>query len=78
MRPRTRAEVDQVIFEVVWVDVRRLQPTARLVEDLGIDSLERIDVAVALEDAFGIEISDVEFEAWETVADIHAQLGVQR
>ena len=42
----------------------------RLREELGIDSLSLIDVAVAAEDAFGIRIPDEELEHFQTVGDV--------
>jgi acyl carrier protein len=45
---------------------------ARLVEDLGCDSLDFVEVVMAVEEEFGIMISDEEAEGWKTVADIRA------
>lgn len=47
-----------------------LGPDARLFEDLGLDSLEVVELAVALEDEFSIEISNEAAGAWATVADV--------
>ena len=42
----------------------------RLREDLGIDSLSLIEVAVAAEDAFGVPIPDEDLERFQTVGDV--------
>ena len=39
-------------------------------EDIGLDALERAEIAMGAEDLFGIEITDAELEAWETIGDI--------
>jgi len=52
-------------------EVKRANVTRdkRLREELGIDSLSLIDVAVATEDTFGIRIPDEELERFQTVGD---------
>lgn len=47
-----------------------VEPHALLAGDLGLDAIDRITVACALDEAFGIELPDAEIEAWHTVADI--------
>lgn len=47
-----------------------LAPTARLDEDLAMDSLDRQSLACELDVAFGIEIPDDDIALWQTVADV--------
>jgi acyl carrier protein len=47
-------------------------PGAELVGDLGLDSLDRVQLLVDLETQLGREISDDDLEAWKTVADVVA------
>ena len=47
-----------------------LAPTMRLREDLGLDSLTRIDFAITAEDAFGVGIPDEVLERFVTVGDV--------
>ena len=49
---------------------RAIGPDTRLQNDLGLDSLAMIDVAVAAEDAFGISIPDDVLEQFQTVGDV--------
>jgi acyl carrier protein len=51
-------------------DVAKVEPASDLVEDLGFDELNRVDLAVSLEEEFGIEISDDQAEAWVTAGDV--------
>ena len=47
---------------------------AALIDDLGLDGLDRQIIAMELEDRFGIEISDNTLEQWRTIADILATI----
>jgi acyl carrier protein len=78
----TAATVARVLSESLGVAADRITPEARLIEDLEIDSLDRIELVFALESAFGIEIPDSAIAAVRTVGDIsdriEAALGDQR
>jgi acyl carrier protein len=47
-------------------------PDARLIEDLGADSLDGIEIAMAIEEEFNIEIDDEKMRSCKTVADLLA------
>ena len=70
----TEARVGRVLRESVGVDPERIAPDARLVEDLGIDSLDRIELVFELESEFGIEIPDQEIAQVQTVGDVVRRL----
>ena len=59
-----------VLKEVARVNQAEITGNKRLREDLGIDSLSLIDVAVATEDRFGIRIPDDDLESFQTVSDV--------
>ncbi len=63
----TLAEIFEKVAKVERAVVIR---DKRLQEDLGIDSLTLIDLAVATEDAFAVGIPDEELERFQTVGDI--------
>ncbi|KXS10070.1 acyl carrier protein-like protein, partial [Gonapodya prolifera JEL478] len=44
------------------VDPAKIAPTARFIEDLGLDSLDAVEVTMAIEDEFNIELTDEEAE----------------
>lgn len=50
----------------------RLADDARLVQDLGADSLDIVEMADALENDLGVDISDAELEQVQRVADLYA------
>lgn len=60
----------QKLQEIGKVDPSTLSRDRRLREDLNIDSLAMIDLAVAVEDATGIPLPDEDLEAAQTVGDL--------
>ncbi|MGB9105796.1 MAG: acyl carrier protein [Terriglobales bacterium] len=64
--PSIEEKVKQIIVEQLGVEEAEVVPAARLQEDLGADSLDIVELTMALEAAFDIEIPD------EDVADIRA------
>ncbi len=51
-------------------EIINLKLEQELVNDLGFDSLERIEFAMALEEEFMVEISDETIDEWRTVEDV--------
>jgi acyl carrier protein len=61
--------VKQIIVEQLGVDEAEVTPTASFVDDLGADSLDTVELVMAFEEAFGIEIPDEDAEKIATVQD---------
>ena len=61
--------VKQIIVEQLGVDEGEVTPTASFVDDLGADSLDTVELVMAFEEAFGIEIPDEYAEKIATVKD---------
>jgi len=61
--------VKQIIVEQLGVDEGEVTPTASFVDDLGADSLDTVELIMAFEEAFGIEIPDEDAEKITTVKD---------
>ena len=62
-------KVKQLIAEQLGVDEAEVTPSASFVDDLGADSLDQVELVMALEEAFDLEISDAEAEKIRTVQD---------
>lgn len=68
----TEEKVRDVLVNELGVDREQLTDEANFVTDLGADSLDTIEVVMAIEDEFGIEIADEEAEGVETVGALVA------
>jgi len=62
-------KVKSIIVEQLGVNETEVKGSAALVDDLGADSLDAIELVMALEEAFGIEIPDEAAEKIKTVQD---------
>jgi acyl carrier protein len=67
-----RERVSRVIAEQFHVSNERITEAATLDEDLGATSIDRVEVVMALEDEFKIDISDDQALGMHTVADVLA------
>jgi acyl carrier protein len=61
--------VKKIIVDQLGVNATEVTPEASFVEDLGADSLDTVELVMALEEEFGIEIPDEEAEKIVTVKD---------
>ncbi len=62
-------KVKQIIVEQLGVDEAEVTPSASFVDDLGADSLDNVELVMAFEEAFDIEIPDEDAEKIKTVQD---------
>jgi acyl carrier protein len=60
-------KVKNIIAEQLGVPVEKVVPEAKFIEDLGADSLDTVELVMALEEAFNIQIPDEESEKLATV-----------
>ena len=67
--PSVDERVKQIIVEQLGVDEGEVTSTASFVDDLGADSLDTVELVMAFEEAFGIEIPDEDAEKIATVKD---------
>lgn len=62
-------KIAEIIVEQLGVKPEEVIPEASFVDDLGADSLDTVELVMALEEEFGIEIPDEDAEKIQTVGD---------
>ena len=68
-------KVKSIIVEQLGVDEEEVTPDASFVDDLGADSLDTVELVMAFEEAFEIEIPDEDAEKIRTVQDAVDYIG---
>jgi len=63
-------KVKDIIVEQLGVNPDQVTPEAKFIEDLGADSLDTVELVMALEEEFGQEIPDEEAEKLQSVGDV--------
>jgi len=64
------AGLAEIIDEIAGVPADEVTPEKNFVEDLDIDSLSMVEIAVAAQDKFGVEIPDEQLKDLKTVQDV--------
>ncbi len=62
--------IKEIIADQLGVEVDKLTPDAKFVEDLGADSLDVVELIMSFEEEFDIEIPDEDAEKIKTVGDV--------
>lgn len=63
-------DIKKVLIDAINVDEEEIKPEVKLNDDLGIDSLAAVELALELENEFDIRIEDEELAKLETVQDV--------
>ncbi len=63
-------KVKEIIADQLGVEIEKLTDDAKFVDDLGADSLDVVELIMAFEEEFGIEIPDEDAEKIQTVGDV--------
>ena len=61
--------VKEIIAKELEVDAKQINPEAKFIEDLGADSLDIVELVMALEEEFGLDIPDEDADKLKTVGD---------
>ena len=67
--------VKKIVIEHLGVDADKVVDNANFIEDLGADSLDTVELVMAFEEAFDIEIPDEDAEKIRTVSDAVDYIG---
>jgi acyl carrier protein len=69
MAENIESKVKEIIVNELGVEAEKVTDDASFVEDLGADSLDTVELVMAFEEEFGIEIPDEDAEKLQTVGD---------
>ena len=64
-----QAKLKEIVMDRLNAEEEQIKPEASFVEDLGADSLDIVELIMAFEEEFGVEIPDEKAEKIRTVAD---------
>ena len=67
--PYNEDRVKEIIVEQLGVSPEQVKPEGRFIDDLGADSLDTVELIMALEEEFNVEIPDDDAEKMVTVGD---------
>ena len=65
-------KLKELIVDQLGVEADKVTTDAKFIEDLGADSLDTVELVMAFEESFGIEVPDTEAEKLQSVADVVA------
>ena len=63
-------QIGKIIVEQLGVNEDQIKPEAKFIEDLGADSLDTVELVMALEEKFETEIPDEDAEKLQSVGDV--------
>jgi acyl carrier protein len=63
-------QVRAILAEKLGLDLAEIRPESSILDDLGADSLDVVEMVMSLEEAFDIEVPDEHIEALRTIADV--------
>jgi len=70
--------VKDIIVDQLGVNAEQVTPEAKFVEDLGADSLDTVELVMAFEEEFDIEVPDEEAEKLQSVGDVLTYINSQQ
>jgi acyl carrier protein len=66
----TDQKIKDIIVEQLSVNAEQVTPEAKFIEDLGADSLDIVELVMAFEEEFGVEVPDSDAEKLLSVGDV--------
>lgn len=70
MEDELAGRICTLVADQLGVDIGDVTPDASILDDLGADSLDVVELVISLEEAFDIEVQDEEVEGMRTIGDI--------
>ncbi|MEM7410669.1 MAG: acyl carrier protein [Myxococcota bacterium] len=70
MSDAIEAQVRTILAQQLGLELAEVIPEANILDDLGADSLDVVEMVMSLEEAFDIEVPDDQIEGMRTIADV--------
>ena len=70
MSDNIESQVKEIIVDQLGVEAEKVTADAKFIEDLGADSLDTVELVMAFEEKFSIEVPDEEAEKLKSVKDV--------
>ena len=70
----TEEQVKKIVIDHLGIDESKVTPESKFIDDLGADSLDTVELVMAFEEAFDVEIPDEKAETILTVGDAISHL----
>jgi acyl carrier protein len=70
--PALSERIRGLVAEQLGVDSKEMTPDANILDDLGADSLDVVEMVMAIEEEFDIEIADEDAESMRTIGDVES------
>ena len=74
MSDNIATQVKEIIVEQLGVDPEKVTSSAKFIEDLGADSLDPVELVMAFEEKFSVEVPDEDAEKLKSVEDVVAYI----
>ena len=78
MSDNIESQVKEIIAAQLSVDPEIVTSDAKFIEDLGADSLDTVELVMAFEDKFSVEVPDEDAEKLKSVADVVAYINANK
>lgn len=65
-----KEKIVDIFVDLLGVSAEEVTENARLIEDLAVDSLDAVELSLALEEQFSLTVEDHEIEQLQTVSDV--------
>ena len=78
MSDNIESQVKEIIAAQLSVDPEEVTSDAKFIEDLGADSLDTVELVMAFEDKFSVEVPDEDAEKLKSVADVVAYINANK
>jgi len=62
--------VSEIMIEQLGVKEETVKPDTHIIEDLGADSLDQVELVMAIEEEFALDVPEEDAEKWKTIEDV--------